>query len=266
VKSIINIKNIIQVIIALSIINIVYNYQTGIDINPYKSIKSIKHSLFVEKDTGDRMSISQSGVPQLLGKNEEKSLKLKEPEKMVAMRIVEHYEEMFDYLDYDPVDDFLSAEELSQAFKEFGWPKSIPEMVDDVEYSQTVIQQYDKSGKNTINFVEFCKFMEDMWTFADILNQQKCQNGLNKAQNVFSYLFKWLDRDQDLFITPEDMIYGISRIMVRDVDMKEIQKTFAKYDPTKTGKINFDYFMLAITNGYLDNTFKDALNTENFMP
>ena len=66
-KCIMNIKNIIQVIIALSIINIVYNYQTGIDINPYKSIKSVKHSLFKEKDSGDRMSNSLSGVPQEMG-------------------------------------------------------------------------------------------------------------------------------------------------------------------------------------------------------
>lgn len=36
------------------------------------------------------------------------------------MRIVENYKEMFDYLDYDPVDDFLTAEELSSAFKDFG--------------------------------------------------------------------------------------------------------------------------------------------------
>lgn len=36
------------------------------------------------------------------------------------MRIVENYKEMFDYLDYNPVDDLLNAEELSQAFKDFG--------------------------------------------------------------------------------------------------------------------------------------------------
>ena len=151
-------------------------------------------------------------------------------------------------------------------------------MSDDVEYAKKVIQEFDTSNKNSIDFVEFCKFMEKMWTFADMLNQQKCQNGLNKAKNTFYYLFKWLDRDQDSFITPEDMIYGISRIMVRDVDMKEvmsffylliylqIQKTFAQFDPTKTGKINFDTFMLAIANGHLDNTFKDPLMTDNFMP
>ena len=36
------------------------------------------------------------------------------------MRIVENYKEMFDFLDYNPVDDLLNAEELSQAFKDFG--------------------------------------------------------------------------------------------------------------------------------------------------
>lgn len=39
---------------------------------------------------------------------------------MVALRIVENYKEMFDYLDFNPVDDLLNAEELSQAFKDFG--------------------------------------------------------------------------------------------------------------------------------------------------
>lgn len=35
------------------------------------------------------------------------------------MRIVDHYKKMFDYLDYDPVDDMLSPKELSEAFKDF---------------------------------------------------------------------------------------------------------------------------------------------------
>ena len=36
-------------------------------------------------------------------------------------------------------------------------------------------------------------------------------------------LFKWLDRDGDKYITPEDMIYGISRILIRDVNLKEVK-------------------------------------------
>lgn len=42
-----------------------------------------------------------------------------DPEKIIAMRIVEQYKKMFDFLDYKPVDDLLTAEELSEAFKDF---------------------------------------------------------------------------------------------------------------------------------------------------
>lgn len=146
-------------------------------------------------------------------------------------------------------------------------------MGDDVEYAKYIIQTFDLNNQNSINFVDFSKFMEQMWTFKDTINEKKCLNSMNKAKNTFYYLFKWLDRDEDKFITPEDMIYGISRIMIRDVDMKEvilfnlnqIQKTFSIYDKEKTGKLDFDAFMLAISNGFLENTFKDPLSTDNFM-
>lgn len=85
--------------------------------NPYKSNKKVKHSLFREKDSQDRMSISRQGVPEKLGKV--KSVKVKEPEKLVAARIVEYYRKIFDYLDYKPVDDLLNVEELSEAFRDF---------------------------------------------------------------------------------------------------------------------------------------------------
>lgn len=50
---------------------------------------------------------------------------MNEQEKVVAMRIVENYKEMFDFLDFNPVDDLLNAEELSQAFKDFGKDKIV---------------------------------------------------------------------------------------------------------------------------------------------
>jgi Ca2+-binding EF-hand superfamily protein len=184
---------------------------------------------------------------------------------MIAMRIVEQYKKMFDYLDYKPVDDLLTAIELSEAFRDFHWPKASPEITDDLDYAKMIIQQYDTNNKNSINFLEFCKFMEDLWNSADMLQEQKCNVAFNKSKEIFVRLFHWLDRDQDAMITPEDMIYGISRIMIRDVDMKEIQATFAKYDPKKTGKINLDSFLLAIANGSLDKTFKDELLTNTFI-
>ncbi len=85
--------------------------------NPYKQNRRVKHSLFREKDSQDRMSISRQGVPEKIGKS--KGIKIKEPEKLVAARIVDYYRKIFDYLDYKPVDDLINADELAEAFRDF---------------------------------------------------------------------------------------------------------------------------------------------------
>src|SRR5688572_29746368 len=109
-----------------------------------------------------------------------------EPEEAVAMRIVEQYKKIFDYLDYNPVDDLLNASELSEAFKNFSkikkliyatiyykdWPKTNPEITDDLDYAKMIIEKYDTNSKNSINFLEFCKFMEDLWNSADMLQEE----------------------------------------------------------------------------------------------
>lgn len=64
--------------------------------------------------------------------------------------------------------------------------------------------------------------MEDLWNVRDVLSQKKCVFGLQKATKIMLDLFKWLDRDGDKYITPEDMIFGISRILIRDVNLKEV--------------------------------------------
>ncbi len=128
-----------------------------------------------------------------------------------------------------------------------------------------IIDQYDTNNKKSINFVEFCKFKEDLWNSSDMLKEQSCNLGFVKSQEVFRKLFEWLDRDKDSFITPEDMIYGISRIMIRDVDVKEIQGVFEEYDKEKTGKLDLQNFLLGITNGKLDLTFGNPLMTNTFI-
>jgi hypothetical protein len=45
--------------------------------------------------------------------------KLAKSSDIVAKKIVDHYKLMFDYLDYKPVDNLLTPEELSEAFKDF---------------------------------------------------------------------------------------------------------------------------------------------------
>ena len=94
--------------------------------------------------------------------------------------------------------------------------------MDAVEYSEKVIQTFDKKGEKKINFLEFCRFMEDLWTLGDTIQAKNCKTKINKSLNVFGDLFKFLDRDEDKKLTPEDMIYGVSRIMVRDVDVGEV--------------------------------------------
>ena len=88
---------------------------------------------------------------------------------------------------------------------------------------------------------------------------------LIKSTDVLDKLFNCLDRDLDGGISPEDLIYGVSRIMIRDVDIEEIGKVFAKYDPKKTGKINKESFNLAIINGLLDKSLKDPTFKDTFI-
>jgi len=85
-------------------------------------------------------------LPQLEIKIKKKNKKV-DPEKLIAMRIVDSYRKMFDYLDYKPVDNLLTAVELSEAFKDFNWPKAAPDVSDDLEYSKLVISRYDTTEK-----------------------------------------------------------------------------------------------------------------------
>lgn len=106
--------------------------------------------------------------------------------------------------------------------------------------------------------------MEDMWVSTDNLKEQKCEAGVKKALDVFDQLFKWLARGKDS-ITKEDVTYGISRIMVRDVDIQEVHNVFDKYADQSTKKLNKDNFILAAANGELDKTFGDKKVTETFI-
>ena len=132
-----------------------------------------------------------------------------------------------------------------------------------MEYAKVLIPRYDTSAKNSLNFVEFCKLMEELWDSSDYSKEEKCNVAFEKSNDTFIRLFKWLDRDSDTFLEAEDIIYGVSRIMFRDADLKEIQDIFTKYG--KEGKLSQDSFLLAIVNGELTKTFKDELVTSTFI-
>lgn len=47
-----------------------------------------------------------------------------------------------------------------------GWPK-IFDSDNDEDYCKKAIAKFDKTGKGTINFVEFCDYMEALWSAYD---------------------------------------------------------------------------------------------------
>lgn len=106
--------------------------------------------------------------------------------------------------------------------------------------------------------------MEDLWGAADVIAEGKCNVALAKSKDIFERLFRWLDRDSDGWVSPHDVIYGVSRIMIRDADLDEVNAIFVKYDPKKTGKINRNSWLLAMSNGMLKKSLKNELNTETF--
>jgi Ca2+-binding EF-hand superfamily protein len=183
---------------------------------------------------------------------------------MVAERLVNLYRKQFDFLDAINVNDLIDAEELSFAFKDYQWPKAETDVADDLEYAKTQVSKYDQDNKGGMNFVDFCMFAEDLWEISDSIQEQKCAAGFDKAMEVWDGFFKWLDRDNDGFLVMEDMIYGISKMMYRDVDMDEINKVFNEYGGPKK-KISYDNFVLSIANGLLDKSLKDPNFTETLI-
>jgi hypothetical protein len=111
--------------------------------------------------------------------------------------------------------------------------------------------------------------MEDLWSSSDTIQEKNCQIAFNKATDVFSKLFDWLDRDGDQRITKEDMLYGISRIMIKDVDPFEVDKIIATYGQLdqvlKVAKVAKEHFLLAVANGMLDKSLKDLEFKETFI-
>ena len=51
---------------------------------------------------------------------DDKKTSSKGPEKVIAFRVINYYRQIFDYLDFDPVDNFVDKNELSILFREFG--------------------------------------------------------------------------------------------------------------------------------------------------
>ncbi len=57
-------KNLILSLVCIGLFNLILSSSDAPKVNIYKTDKSVKHSLFKEKDSIDRMSKSHEGVPE----------------------------------------------------------------------------------------------------------------------------------------------------------------------------------------------------------
>lgn len=242
-------------------LNYTVNISTkGISINSYTNTHSIKPD-FVTHTQINNSNTNHSLLLENITHYNPQEIPI---EKELAIRIVNDYRKIFNYLDYDPINEQLTAKELAVAFDEFDWPKLDLSETDNIKYCNNIINKYDSELKGTINFVEFVRFMEDMWDNSDKIREQEYIEAINQAKTVFSELFHWLDRDNDEYINKEDILYGLSRVLLKDVNRDEIDKVFEIYDVKKIGKINMNEFILSIEKGLFDKTFKDEDFNESF--
>lgn len=218
------------------------------------------HSLFVSNNR-DNLSSSYAGVPPPANTQEVEDITDFEPESVVAKRLVEMYRKQFDYLDAINVDNILQPEELKVAFEQFDWPKRCNSEADLLEYSRQQIELFDSNKKVGLSFPEFCAFAESLWEIGDEIEEEKCLKNYNHALDIFKKLFKWLDRDSRGYISDKEMIFGISMMMYRDVDLNEVELVLKKYGGINR-QLSYDNFVLAIVNGMLDKTFSDPNYTE----
>ena len=107
--------------------------------------------------------------------------------------------------------------------------------------------------------------MEELWVNADAENEKKCTVAFDKANDVFSKLFDWLDRDSDGNITLPDVKYGISRIMIKDIDDDTLSLMFQDQNKQPIFKLTKEMFLLKIANGQLDKAFLDSNFKESFI-
>lgn len=222
------------------------------------------HSLFVDNDNVNKKGalfskqITNIPIPQTMYQNQNTGQQTyQEEEKNVANRITDHYSKIFEFLDVNG-DGVITAAELVICYTTFNWPKSPNGSVDNNMYSKSIIGQFDKDGKGGLNFVEFCEFMQSLFTVADQLEEEKCNKNYDKAVSVLSGFFKWLDRDNQGVIGFNEMKYGISRMMGKDADDDQINRVIKQRG--NNGKIDSNAFLLAIANGEL--TYEDTDQTQ----
>ena len=160
----------------------------------------------------------------------------------VGETIANRYWEIFKTIDVNN-DNEIDSAEVAKLYNEYGWPKPEKAMDD----------------KDKLTFVDFCQLMESLWKNQNVENKERCKTGYTKAIKIIENTFTYLDRDKDGFITKDDILQGISLLLQKDVDEKEVNKLITAHGE----KLPKDVFVLAVANGELDKSLSRALESPN---
>lgn len=151
----------------------------------------------------------------------------------LATSLISHYESLFRQIDTNQ-NNLLSQSELSKIAKEFKWP-NVPITKD-------------------LNFVDFCDYMEKLWSVKSYDSISQCEISYRKSVSVITKLYHFIDRDNDDRITKREISLALSAIFNTNIEISEIDSAFAMSEITKND------FVLALSNGKMDNILLNILN------
>lgn len=227
--------------------------------NPFKNDKNVAHSLYRERNEWDRLSADTQGVPPSSANDTEKLFP--SPDAYVAYKVTKYYKKIFDFLDTD-VDDQVNQENICEAYRLYGWPMPADEQV--ASYVKEQFKKWDQNQDGTLDFVEFCHYMENIWTYSQYATEKICVSALRRSIAVFEKLFDYLDSDHDDKIDRSNLKYGLSYVMNKDLNADDLEKTFALYDKDNDKFLSKSEFILASMNGILVRSVEDPSITASF--
>ena len=151
----------------------------------------------------------------------------------LATSLISHYESLFRQIDTNQ-NNLLSQSELSKIAKEFKWP-NVPITKD-------------------LNFVDFCDYMEKLWSVKSYDSISQCEISYRKSVSVITEGYHFSDRDKDDRITKREVSLALWAIFNTNIEISEIDSAFAMSEITKND------FVLALSNGKMDNILLNILN------
>ena len=147
--------------------------------------------------------------------------------------LIAHYESLFKHIDTNK-NNLLSQSELSKIAKEYKWP-------------------YLPIEKD-LNFVDFCDYMEKLWSVKTYDSLSQCKISYNKTVSIVTKLYHFIDRDNDDRVTKREISLALSAIFNQNIEISEIDSVFAMSEITKND------FVLAFSNGKMDTILLNIVN------